>query len=83
MPLLDRCPDKFVNMNLPTLWLYGNKDWMSRDAGQETTKEINDLCKSNGNLDLAQFGVVTNAGHHLYLDNPQEFGDKLLDFLHK
>lgn len=56
---------------------------MSRDAGQETTKEINDLCKSNGNLDLAQFGVVTNAGHHLYLDNPQEFGDKLLDFLHK
>lgn len=56
---------------------------MSRDAGQEITKEINDLCKSNGKLDLAQFGVVTNAGHHLYLDNPQEFGDKLLDFLHK
>lgn len=83
LPLLDRCPDKFVNMNLPTLWLYGDKDWMSRDAGQEMTKEINDLCKSEGKLDLAQFGVVTNAGHHLYLDNPQEFGDKLLDFLHK
>ena len=43
LPLLDRCPEKFVKMKLPTLWLYGDKDWMNDEAGLEMTNEINDL----------------------------------------
>lgn len=83
LPLLDRCPGKFVNMDLPTLWLYGDKDWMNREAGQEMAKEINGLCTAEGKPELAEFGVISNAGHHLYLDNPQEFGDTVLNFLKK
>ena len=36
--LLDRCPEKFVKMGLPTLWVYGDKDWMNEKAGFEMTK---------------------------------------------
>lgn len=81
LPLLDRCPEKFVKMNLPTLWLYGDKDWMSRDAGLEMVKEINSVCASKGKPDLAKYGIISKAGHHLYLDNPDEFADKVLDFI--
>ncbi|GEQ66742.1 hypothetical protein JCM33374_g405 [Metschnikowia sp. JCM 33374] len=83
LPLLDRCPEKFVKMNLPTLWLYGDKDWMNKDAGEEMTKEINGLCKAESKPELAEFGIINNAGHHLYLDNPDEFADTLIGFLNK
>lgn len=83
LPLLDRCPEAFVKMQLPTLWLYGSKDWMNENAGEEMTKEINRVADLKGQKPLAQFGIISNAGHHLYLDNPKEFGKIFLDFLRK
>lgn len=81
MPLLDRCPEKFVKMGLPTLWMYGDKDWMNEEAGFEMTKEINQLSKQKGGGDLASYGLLANAGHHLYLDNPPDFAKTVLGFL--
>lgn len=81
LPLLDRCPDKFVAMGLPTLWLYGDKDWMNEEAGYEMTKEINRLVEKKGEGKLASFGVLKNAGHHLYLDNPTDFASDVFKFL--
>lgn len=83
LPLIDRVPQKVVDMKLPTLWLYGDKDWMNDEAGQEITAEINQLAKKTSPpIDsLAQFGYITNAGHHLYLDNPPDFAKVVFKFL--
>lgn len=77
LPLIDRCPKPFVQMNLPTLWLYGDRDWMSESAGLQMTKEINKLASKK----LADYKIVPNAGHHLYLDNPAGFKSEIFKFL--
>ncbi|ODV80509.1 alpha/beta-hydrolase [Suhomyces tanzawaensis NRRL Y-17324] len=81
LPLLDRCPEKFVNMNLPTLWLYGDRDWMDSHAGLRMKEEINVLSQKRYNKDLASYGIISHAGHHLYLDNPTGFNKQLFNFL--
>lgn len=81
LPLLDRCPEKFVKMGLPTLWVYGDKDWMNEKAGFEMTKEINLLSEKAGLGKLASYGIIKNAGHHLYLDNPPDFTELIFGFL--
>lgn len=83
LPLLDRCPEKFAKWQLPTLWLYGDKDWMNERAGEEMTKEINRVSALIGYKLLAEFGILSNAGHHLYLDNPKEFAEVITKFLRK
>lgn len=80
MPLLDRCPEEFVKMKLPTLWLYGDKDWMNEQAGYEMTKEINKLSTETTGKKLASYAILPNAGHHLYLDNPSAFANTVFKF---
>lgn len=77
LPLMDRCPQPFAKMNLPTLWLYGDRDWMNEAAGLEMTKEINNLSSKK----LAEFKLIPDAGHHLYLDNPSGFISEIFKFL--
>lgn len=81
LPLLDRCPEKFVKMNLPTLWLYGDKDWMDDNAGLTMVNEINDIAASQKKGVLSYFGITPHAGHHLYLDNPKAFSKQIFSFL--
>lgn len=81
LPLLDRVPEKFVKMGLPTLWVYGDKDWMNEEAGFEMTKEINQLSEKSGEGKLASYAIIKNAGHHLYLDNPPDFAKTIFNFL--
>ena len=81
LPLLDRCPQPFVDMKLPTTWLYGDHDWMNDAAGLEMTKEINKLSKEKYNTKLANFKIIPKAGHHLYLDNPAEFEKEIFKVL--
>ena len=77
LPLIDRCPEKFAAMNLPTYWVYGDKDWMNEKAGLEMTKDINRLAGKK----LAHYDIISNAGHHVYLDNPPSFAHNLFKFL--
>lgn len=81
LPLLDRCPEKFVKMNTPTFWIYGDKDWMNEEAGLEMTNEINKLSNQRIGKNLAQFSILPNSGHHLYLDNPKAFNKEIFNFL--
>lgn len=83
MPLADRLPQKFVDMKLPTLWIYGDKDWMNDDAGLEVTKEINKLSMAKYGKELSQFKILENAGHHVYLDNPAAFARLVTKFVTK
>ncbi|RLV92493.1 hypothetical protein JA1_003182 [Spathaspora sp. JA1] len=81
LPLLDRCPEKFVAMGIPTLWMYGDKDWMNDEAGLEMTNEINEISIKQSQKKLASFSILPNAGHHLYLDNPPAFAREIFKFL--
>lgn len=81
LPLLDRCPDAFVRYNLPTFWMYGDQDWMNEEAGQEMTQDINALSKNAYGKKLASFKIIPNAGHHIYLDNPDGFADEIFKFI--
>ncbi|SCV02311.1 LANO_0F16666g1_1 [Lachancea nothofagi CBS 11611] len=74
LPLLSRAPG---NLKCDSLWMYGSHDWMSKEAGTVIAREIN---KKTPGI-KADFTVVSDAGHHLYLDNPPEFNRKLVDFL--
>lgn len=80
-PLLDRCPEKFTKMKLPTLWMYGDKDWMNEKAGYQMTNEINALSEKEYKQKLANYSIVPHAGHHLYLDNPVAFARDVFKFL--
>lgn len=81
LPLAERLPQKFVDMKLPTLWIYGDKDWMNDEAGLEVTKEINKLSEAKYGTELSQFSILQNAGHHVYLDNPAAFARLVTKFV--
>lgn len=77
LPLMDRLPG---NLEIDTLWLYGQYDWMSKKDGYKICNEINhyNLNKPQGH---ARFRVISNAGHHVYVDNPGDFEYQVVKFL--
>lgn len=77
LPLIDRVPKSVIKQDLPTLWMYGDKDWMNEKAGEAMVSRINQLA----NKTLAEYLLVPLAGHHLYLDNPTFFNRKVMDFI--
>ncbi|ODV58120.1 alpha/beta-hydrolase [Ascoidea rubescens DSM 1968] len=93
-PLLDRIPKaskidknkKSLFTNIPSLWLYGDEDWMNKDAGNLIVNEINkvhsqlDLEGKSSSDHLSQFKIISKAGHHVYFDNPADFKDAFLEF---
>ncbi|SCW00832.1 LAFE_0C12992g1_1 [Lachancea fermentati] len=74
LPLLSRVPG---NLKCNSFWMYGSNDWMSKEAGSVMVREI----KNSNTASQADYAVVSDAGHHLYLDNPEEFNMKLKKFL--
>lgn len=75
MPLIDR-----VNKQLqcPSMWIYGDRDWMDATAGVELVENLNRTGNSN---QKSEFHIVEKAGHHLYLDNAPQFNKLILNFL--
>lgn len=71
-PLLNRLPK---DLKVDSLFLYGDKDWMSKEAGNTLVNEIN----KNGTTH-SEYQVISNAGHHVYLDNPVDFKDSVYKF---
>ncbi|SCU99953.1 LAMI_0G01926g1_1 [Lachancea mirantina] len=74
LPLLSRVPGK---LQCPSLWMYGSNDWMSKEAGSVIVRELN---KQSGSSP-AEYSIIPDAGHHLYLDNPSAFNSRLKRFL--
>jgi cardiolipin-specific phospholipase len=59
----------------PTYWIYGDNDWMDVKGGQEA-------CNSIAGRWPADLVTVSNSGHHIYLDNPQELNYHIKKFMH-
>ena len=74
MPLVDRV----AALTIPVTFIYGDHDWMSLDGGRDAVENM----RRAGNPD-GRWHVIKNAGHHLYLDNPQEVNALLLKELRR
>ncbi|KAI8900731.1 Alpha/Beta hydrolase protein [Globomyces pollinis-pini] len=72
-PLHPRLP----NLKMPTTFIYGDIDWMNHEYALKAVPDMKTPVK---------VVVVENAGHHLYLDNPDAFNQSVLneldDFVH-
>lgn len=76
LPLSDRGFVEFLaDSKIESLWMYGDKDWMNIKGGKHVYEKITSLNKG-----LANFKVIENAGHHIYLDNPEHFNNCALEF---
>lgn len=76
MPLIDR----LESIKCPTMWMYGEKDWMNAEAGAEATQKLNRAASATNNTSSI-FKLVKNAGHHIYLDNINVFNSLIVDFM--
>ncbi|ODV85791.1 hypothetical protein CANARDRAFT_7161 [[Candida] arabinofermentans NRRL YB-2248] len=76
LPMLDRIPK---NIKVKSLWMYGDVDWMSKEAGYQMVKEINQYNKDDDTT-RAKFRIIKHAGHHLYIDNAESFENQVLKF---
>ncbi|CCD27012.1 alpha/beta hydrolase family protein NDAI_0J01200 [Naumovozyma dairenensis CBS 421] len=74
-PILDSIDElKASNVML----MYGQEDWMNSQAGYLMVKELNEIRE---NPNAASYVEVPNAGHNLFLDNPDFFCSSLTRFL--
>jgi len=69
MPLVDRV----AALKIPVTFVYGDNDWMDVNGGRDAVENMRRAGNPDGRLH-----VVKNAGHHLYLENPQAVNGLLL-----
>lgn len=76
LPLCDRgFVEHLHECGIRSLWLYGDKDWMNMRGGEYCVEKLQALGNKDTHLEL-----VKDAGHHIYLDNPEEFNRIVLEF---
>ncbi|CCC68596.1 hypothetical protein NCAS_0B05120 [Naumovozyma castellii] len=61
------------------MMMYGDNDWMDKFSGYTLVQNIN---KIKNNFDRkATYVEIPDAGHNLFLDNPEDFSNNLIKFL--
>lgn len=75
-PIMDSLKDLHAKK---VLLVYGNHDWMNKNAGASMVENLN-LLRHN---ESARYVEIPEAGHNLFLDNPEVFNSSLLEFLKK
>ncbi|KAJ7068047.1 alpha/beta-hydrolase [Mycena amicta] len=68
-PLVDRV----AALKIPVTFIYGDHDWMDPEGGKKSVENL----RKAGNGQAKSF-IVSDAGHHLYLDNPTAVNQLLL-----
>ncbi|CAM0138868.1 unnamed protein product [Umbelopsis sp. WA50703] len=67
-PLIHRLPQ----LTMPTVFIYGMNDWMEYKPAESVSKKMNVYTK---------IYRISEGGHHMYLDNHEEFNEVVLDEL--
>lgn len=76
LPLCDRGFCEFVvETGLDVDIIYGDKDWMNPRGGEYIHEKINRL-----STERSRYVMIEEAGHHIYLDNPELFNRECLAF---
>ena len=70
-PLVNRL-QPLSNHDIPINFLFGENTWMDKQTGRDMCQDF----KGNSTYD-----IVPGAGHHIYLDNPNFFNEKIKSFL--
>jgi len=65
-PLCHRLPE----LTVPSTFLYGSHDWMEITAAQQLQPSMSTPTSVH---------EISKAGHHVYLDNADEFHGRILD----
>ncbi|BDA50675.1 (Lyso)-N-acylphosphatidylethanolamine lipase [Coccomyxa sp. Obi] len=68
---------RLQHIKVPVTFIYGDADWMEPAAGQRVARAV---LQHRGRLSPTdgQVNLVERAGHYAFLDQPQEFLQKLL-----
>ncbi|KAJ2933657.1 hypothetical protein H1R20_g3423, partial [Candolleomyces eurysporus] len=74
MPLVDRVGE----LKIPVTFVYGDHDWMDPLGGMQSVEQLRQAGNGEGKM-----YIVNNAGHHLYLDNPEAVNALLVKELDK
>ncbi|KAG6837990.1 hypothetical protein H0H93_008384 [Arthromyces matolae] len=69
MPLVDRISE----LKIPVTFVYGDHDWMDPEGGRQSVENLRKAGNGQGRM-----YIVSNAGHHVYLDNVKAVNDLLL-----
>lgn len=61
-------------LECPVLFLYGENDWMDAEAGAGVCERLGERGRRAGH------GIIPDAGHQLFLENPTAFDSAVLRF---
>ena len=62
-------------LKMPLLLLYGDHDWLRYPSLEDDIRRWRE--ESGVKVSLK---IVKEAGHHLYIDNPSEFNDTMINW---
>lgn len=64
-------------LSCESMWVYGDRDWMDPEGAVTAIENI----KANNKNAISKLVMVKDAGHHIYLDNSEEFNRLVVEFL--
>lgn len=67
--------DRLGGLSLPISFWHGDIDWTPQSASRRVVKN-NLFCDTH-----SHFYKISNSGHHLYFDNPEEFAQTIIEDL--
>ncbi|KAI8335520.1 Alpha/Beta hydrolase protein [Chlamydoabsidia padenii] len=62
---------RLAKLKMPTIFIYGEEDWMDYKAAEEARKKMEVPTKI----------IRTPGGHHMYIDDPEEFNHVVVEEL--
>ncbi|PFH52663.1 hypothetical protein AMATHDRAFT_2057 [Amanita thiersii Skay4041] len=74
MPLVNR----ISALKIPITFVYGEFDWMDPQGGIDSVEQLRQTGNGQGRM-----YIINNAGHHVYLDNPEAINKLLVKELNK
>ena len=76
LPLNNRIPHIVLSSKIPITLVYGSNDWVDVEAGESMLKSVQTaLIKDGANPEMMNFHVISDTGHHVFLECSDTFND--------